>query len=88
VEELVDVAKQRFAEEPFYEREIHAVTERFGDIAQVFSTYVSLRSPDGEPFERGINSFQLWFDGDRWWVVTIFWHSERQDAPIPERYGG
>jgi hypothetical protein len=25
-------------------------------------------------------------DGTRWWVVTIFWDSERPDNPIPEKY--
>lgn len=87
-EEFVEFARQTFSGEAFYEREIHAVSERFGDIAHVFSTYESLRSPDAEPFDRGVNSFQLWFDGDRWWIVTIFWHGEREGAPIPERYGG
>ena len=29
---------------------------------------------------------QLYHDGERWWVVTIYWTSERPDLPIPERY--
>jgi hypothetical protein len=37
---------------------------------------------------RGINSFQLWNDGKRWWVITIFWQSENKDQPIPEKYIG
>jgi len=41
---------------------------------------------DPEPFARGINSFQLMNDGKRWWVLTIYWTSERPDLPIPERY--
>jgi hypothetical protein len=88
VEGFIKQYNKRFGKEDFYEREIHAVTERFGDIAHVFSTYESSRSPDGEPFMRGITSFQLWYDTDhdRWWVVNIFWHTEREGAPIPERY--
>lgn len=88
VEEYVEAGREVFAEEGFYEREVWAETRRFGDIAHVFSTYESRRSPDADPFSRGINSFQLWFDGDRWWIVDIFWHAEREDAPVPERYGG
>lgn len=88
VEEFIEYAGRAFGDSAFYEREIHAEQERYGDIAHVFSTYVSLRSPDAEPFARGINSFQLWHDGQRWWIVTIFWHEEHEDAPIPERYGG
>jgi hypothetical protein len=25
-------------------------------------------------------------DGRRWWVVTVFWDSERPDNRIPEKY--
>ncbi len=35
---------------------------------------------------RGINSFQLWHDGDRWWVVSIFWENESAENPIPDKY--
>lgn len=89
IESYIDLVRPIFAKEPFFEREIHAQVERFGDIAHVFSTYESRRSPDdAEPFQRGINSIQLWHDGDRWWIVTIFWHAEGEGRSIPERYGG
>jgi hypothetical protein len=40
----------------------------------------------GDHFMRGINSFQLLFDGERWWVVQIYWQAETPDQPIPDRY--
>jgi hypothetical protein len=70
----------------FFERQVAARVEQFGDIAHVFSTYESRSTPDSEPFARGINSFQLWFDGERWWVLSILWCEESQAMPIPERY--
>jgi hypothetical protein len=71
----------------FYEREIAKRTEKFGDIAQLFSTYESRRKADDPtPFIRGINSFQLMHDGKRWWVVTIFWEAEGPDRQIPAEY--
>lgn len=72
----------------FYEREIHRVTEQFGDVVHVFSTYESRRTADSAetPFARGINSIQLLRDGGRWWVVSIYWQPERQDSPIPAKY--
>jgi hypothetical protein len=70
----------------FYEVQIAARVERFGCIAHVWSTYDSRRAPDAEPFARGINSIQLYHDGARWWVVNVFWDSERADNPIPEDY--
>ena len=43
---------------------------------------------DTEPFQRGINSFQLMNDGERWWVVSVFWQAESQAFPIPSEYIG
>jgi hypothetical protein len=70
-------------EKGFFESEIHRETQTFGNIAQVFSTYESRRAPGEKPFARGINSFHLLKDGKRWWVVTIFWDSERPGNPLP-----
>jgi hypothetical protein len=25
-------------------------------------------------------------DGQRWWIVTIFWQGEDQKNPLPEKY--
>ena len=78
---------EQLSSQQFVEYEIHSVTERFGDIAHVFSTYESLiKADDSEPLDRGINSIQLWNDGNRWWIANIFWHSEREGLSIPERY--
>jgi hypothetical protein len=76
-----------FSEHGFYEREIARRTEQFGHIAHVWSTYESRHSPDDpEPFMRGINSIQLFYDGSRWWIVTIYWQQESTEHPIPEEY--
>ena len=54
---------------------------------QIFSTYESRnRRQTKEPFARGINSFQLYYDGTRWWVVAIFWEEESQTTPIPKEF--
>ena len=74
-------------ENGFFEREIGRSTEQFGSIAHVFSAYDSKNTlADPEPFARGINSIQLFNDGTRWWVVSVFWDSERDGNPIPARY--
>jgi hypothetical protein len=71
----------------FHERELARHVDRYGNIAQVFSTYHAFRKKDDkEPFMRGINSFQLMFDGKRWWVVNIYWLAETPDNPIPQEY--
>ena len=72
--------------EPFYERELHRVTQRFGAVVHIWSTYESSREPGGEAFTRGINSIQLYFDGERWWVTSWIFDQERDDNPIPAEY--
>lgn len=74
-------------ENGFHEVEINRVTETFGNISHVFSTYESYRKKDDEkPFMRGINSIQLMNDGNRWWIINIYWMQESSDNPIPEAY--
>lgn len=73
----------------FYEDEAHKVVDVFGNIAQVFSTYQSYHSKDDEvPYTRGINSFQLLYHKERWWILSLFWQRETDELPIPEKYLG
>jgi hypothetical protein len=72
-----------FAANDFYEIEIAHRVERFGNIAHVWSTYEGRRSPDDPKLLlRGINSIQLFHDGDRWWVMSVMWDNERPDNPL------
>ena len=74
-------------ENGFFETEIHRTEDRFGNIAHVMSTYESRRNADDpKPFMRGINSFQLLFDGNRWWVINVMWQHESDEFPIPARF--
>lgn len=75
-----------FDKEGFYESEIARRVEQWGHIAQVFSTYESRHEAGGQPFARGINSFQLYTDGKRWYVVTIFWEGESKDVPLTPEF--
>lgn len=74
-------------ERGFFEREIGRTTAQFGAMLHAFSAYDSRwREDDAKPFARGINSIQLLNDGQRWWVVTVFWDAEREGQPLPENY--
>jgi hypothetical protein len=71
----------------FFEKEIARRSEQFDHIAHVWSTYESRhKDDDPEPFMRGVNSIQLFYDGSRWWIVTIYWQHESSEHQIPERY--
>ena len=87
VEGFIARVEPYFAEHGFFETEIARRTEQFGHIAHVWSTYESRHSADdSRPFMRGINSFQLFYDGKRWWIVNIFWQQESAEDPIREEY--
>src|SRR5687767_10553028 len=89
VEDYIQRSGPALERNGFFEREIGRRTEVFGHIAHVFSTYDSKRTEaDPQPFMRGINSIQLLNDGRRWWVVNIYWDSERPGQPIPPQYIG
>lgn len=85
-EEYAEQASRWFSENSFYEEEISRTVETYGQLVHAFSTYVSRRAPDDEPFVRGINSIQLLDDGTRWWIVSIMWADERAAGSIPDRY--
>ncbi len=68
------------------EEEIARRIERYGDIAQVFSTYQTRFWNDPEILARGINSIQLVHRDGRWWVVSVIWDEENGAGPLPERY--
>lgn len=61
---------------------------RYGDVAQVFSTYQMHYWENDEILVRGINSFQLVQRDGRWWIVSIVWDDETGAGPIPERFLG
>jgi hypothetical protein len=75
-----------FAANDFHEIETGHRVDRFGNIAQVWSAYEGRRAPGGEILFRGINSIQLFHDGDRWWVMSVLWDNEREGNPLPEEY--
>ena len=86
-DEYATTAGPRLEQSGFFEREIHKTVDQFGNVMHVFSTYESRRKADDpQPFARGINSIQLLRDGNRWWVVTIYWDSERPGNAIPPKY--
>ena len=62
---FVDGSSDGLSKGGFYEKEIHRVTERFGPIAHVWSTYETRRTETGPILKRGINSIELFWDGKR-----------------------
>ncbi len=79
-------AQEFFNKEGFFENPVANRVEVWDHIAHVWSTYESRHGRGETPFTRGINSFQLFNDGNRWWVVTVYWEGEDPAHPLPEKY--
>ncbi|MDB5756590.1 MAG: hypothetical protein JWR56_3018 [Massilia sp.] len=87
VDDYIARVTRPFNDAGFYEMELARGSDSFGQIVHVFSTYESRHAPgDAKPFQRGINSIQLYNDGKRWWIVNLLWHAEGDKYPLPERY--
>ena len=87
LEDYISSSGPFLEKEGFFEREIGRKSEHYGSVVHVFSTYDSKKKlEDEKPFMRGINSIQLWNDGKRWWIVSVFWQAETADNPIPGKY--
>lgn len=87
VDEFIAVAEPYFQAHAFFERELARRIERFGHVVHVWSTYGAFATSDeASLIGRGINSVQLWFDGKRWWVMSMLWDDERPQNPLPNTY--
>jgi hypothetical protein len=87
VDDYIARVTKPFNDAGFHETELARGSDSFGQIVHVFSTYESRHAPgDAKPFQRGINSIQLYHDGRRWWIVNLLWHAEGDKYPLPERY--
>lgn len=81
-QEFVD-ATEPLLQKGFVEREIFRTTRRYGNMVHVDSTYEALVGVEKPVRSRGVNSLDLYFDGQRWWVASVVWQSEDAAHPIP-----
>ncbi|MEO8199832.1 MAG: hypothetical protein ABI679_04850 [Gemmatimonadota bacterium] len=81
-QQFVDHSDAQLVKEGFFETEIHRTTRRFGNTDHIMSTY-DMKDGAGKPLGRGVNSIQLFWDGNRWWISGVAWDDERPDNPIP-----
>ncbi|MGC2695314.1 MAG: hypothetical protein WA738_05930 [Candidatus Angelobacter sp.] len=85
-EDYAKRAQDFFNKEGFFENSVANHVESWGNIAHVWSTYESHHAKGEKPFARGINSFQLFNDGSRWWILSVYWQQEDPAHSLPEKY--
>jgi hypothetical protein len=86
-DEYVQTAGPNLEKMGFFEREIGRVSEQYGALTQLMSAYDSRRAAqDEKPFARGINGIQIWNDGKRYWIASIYWEQESPANPIAAKF--
>ncbi len=73
-------------ETDFFESEVNREVRIFGNIAHVWSTYQTQLVEDGPVERRGINSIQLIYQDDRWWIISWIFDKETEVNRIPRSF--
>jgi len=73
-----------FAANDFFEIETARRIDVLGNMAHVWSVYEARRAPgDAEPERSGVNSIQLYRDGDGLWsIIAMIWDNERPGVSV------
>lgn len=86
-EEYIKTYSESMESRDLFENEVQREIQTFGNMVHVLSTFRTFRKKDdSEPFKEGISSIQLFHDGNRWWVVNMYWKNATPDTPIPLEY--
>lgn len=82
LQEYADRSDAHLVANGLVERELGHHVYRYGNVATVLSSYESKIA--GKITGRGVNIYQLFYDGKRWWIASVVWDQERADNPIPK----
>jgi hypothetical protein len=86
-QEFVDESEAAMAGKAFYEREVHRIAHRAGNVAHVFCTAEQKYSPDGPVEGRSVDSLEMFWDGSRWWITNAnIWEVATKAQPLPKEF--
>jgi hypothetical protein len=78
--EFVEIGKNNYSNNSFLEYEITKTVDEYNGIAHVFQVYYAKGAASEE---KGINSYQLIHDGNRWWITSILWTDDTNGVEVP-----
>lgn len=85
LDEFIENADELLADVEFSETEIKHEARIFGNVAQVVSFYEKTFKTDTEEVDgRGVNFFNLIYDGSNWLIMSIVWDNEREGLSLSE----
>lgn len=81
--EYADETDAHFVSAGFSEHEVAHKIYRYGNVATVFSSYEGMLESTGKLYTSGVNIYQLYYAGNRWWISSVSWDGEHFINSIP-----
>jgi hypothetical protein len=71
IDTIITQTDAAYGKTGFHEIELEQKVIKYGAMASVYSSFaVKLKANDTKALMKGLNHFQLLFDGDRWWIIS------------------
>lgn len=84
LQEFITLMDDPYYDRGFLEQGIDIAVNEYNGIAQVFQSYYARDSEGYE--EEGINSYQLVYFNDRWWIANLLWTGDSNGVKVPDKY--
>jgi len=85
LEEFVRTVGPYYSRDGFEEYAIGLTVNEFNRIAVVFQSFYC-KNLKGTYEKRGVNTYQLVFMEDRWWIANTLYTNETEDSILPDQY--
>lgn len=83
VAEFIEASSKHGNENGFKEFSTGNTIEEYNGIATVFQSYVALH---GDKQVKGVNTYQLVYKDNRWWISSLIWTNDQNGVSLPEKY--
>jgi len=84
LEEFIKLMHDPYYDQGYLEYEISKVVNEYNGIASVFQSFYGKDSENVE--EKGINSYQLVYFNNRWWIANLIWTGDSNGVKVPKKY--
>lgn len=84
LEEFIALMHESYYDSGYLEYETGKTVDQYNGLAVVFQSFYGQDSENRE--EKGINSYQLVFFKNRWWIANLVWVIAPKGVPIPKKY--
>jgi len=82
-QEYTDATDGQFVKSGFTEHEVAHKIFHYGNVATVLSSYEGRLASSDKLISQGVNVYQLYFDGKRWWISSVSWDGNLDPSLIP-----